>query len=367
MKVDMHYYGTYSLARAAGIKSDAAQIIAYASQYVDNSTARDIDNHKDGGKLIAVPTAHHATDIRNLSRNDQRYIWIPFHFFPGNIGNSFTEKLVCRKNSPLAREMVKHNLKQKNKSYILELVGITSHVYADTFAHYGFSGVSSRRNRVVSDSIKISRVTAGMEKVLNSHLIDFFDKYGDQGGLLKNIRSIISFGAELATGALGHGGVSTFPDLPYLKWSFDYEYPEMTNNKESKRNNQKTFLEYSKNIHAVYKRFVKANPQYADSDSAVKFKDIKPKLIEIFANVANIEERINLWKDAMRNGEIMNGSEEIPNYELTDWDDVQDEFEELARSSDIVNFSLYRFYQAASFHKHYVLRELLPSYGLAVI
>jgi len=36
-------------------------------------------------------------------------------------------------------------------------------------------------------------------------------------------RSIISDGAEIASGALGHGSVAVLPDLPYLKWSFRYE------------------------------------------------------------------------------------------------------------------------------------------------
>ena len=32
MQLDMHFYGVYALARAAGIKDKAAETIAYASQ-----------------------------------------------------------------------------------------------------------------------------------------------------------------------------------------------------------------------------------------------------------------------------------------------------------------------------------------------
>ena len=39
MQSDMHYFGTYCIARAAGIKKSAAQKIAYASQFVDDSKA----------------------------------------------------------------------------------------------------------------------------------------------------------------------------------------------------------------------------------------------------------------------------------------------------------------------------------------
>ena len=37
MQLDMHFYGIYALARAAGIKPDSAYIIAYASQFVDDA------------------------------------------------------------------------------------------------------------------------------------------------------------------------------------------------------------------------------------------------------------------------------------------------------------------------------------------
>ena len=41
MQKDMHYYGTYTLARTAGITPEVAEIIATASQFVD-------DNVEDG-------------------------------------------------------------------------------------------------------------------------------------------------------------------------------------------------------------------------------------------------------------------------------------------------------------------------------
>ncbi len=37
MQTDKHYWGAYALARAAGIKRRAAQIIASASEYVDDA------------------------------------------------------------------------------------------------------------------------------------------------------------------------------------------------------------------------------------------------------------------------------------------------------------------------------------------
>ena len=140
MQLDMHYYGTFCLARAAGLRLDVAQTIATAAQFVDDNTATTHLSFEDGAEVYAEATAHHAADLSNLSDEDQRKVWIPFHFLPGNEGVGYTEQLKCRMDSEIAREMVKHHLGLRNASYASELMGIAAHVYADTFSHYGFSG-----------------------------------------------------------------------------------------------------------------------------------------------------------------------------------------------------------------------------------
>ena len=99
MQRDFHYYGTYVLARAAGINKVTAQIISSAAQFVDESIEKRTFNFNDGSSVVPVITAHHLASIENLKRNDQRMVWIPFHFLPGNVGDSFTERLICIKNS----------------------------------------------------------------------------------------------------------------------------------------------------------------------------------------------------------------------------------------------------------------------------
>jgi hypothetical protein len=46
MQIDMHYYGVYALARLAGLKPEAARIIATASEYMDDSVGSDTLDHK---------------------------------------------------------------------------------------------------------------------------------------------------------------------------------------------------------------------------------------------------------------------------------------------------------------------------------
>lgn len=358
------------MARAAGLKKHAAQRIAYAAQYVDDSVAREIDDHEDGGKVIAIPTAHHPTNIRNLDRDHQRYIWVPFHFIPGGKGKTFTERLVCRKDSKIAKEMVNNNISQVECPYILELLGITAHVYGDTFSHYGFSGVSSRRNRVDGMSIKIDNPNTMVEEVLGEKLSDWFERHGEQGGLLTNIRAFVSGATEIASGALGHGAVSIYPDQPYLKWRFDYEYETMATPKDSIRNNPKTFLEGAEALHKMFSTFFAYsfdNSNLRDYTVKVDFSEIKDTVKEIISLEANKMERAEAWKAAAKKGLLYNKKEKIPEYDESIWNDEQDKFTNLKKSNDMARFGVYKFYQAASYHRHYVLRELLPKHSIIVV
>ena len=366
MQIDFHYYGTYCLARAAGLKREAALIIAYAAQFVDDSVANETDQHRDGSKIVSVPTAHHVVDIRNLDETSQRYIWSPFHFIPGCQGDSFTEKLVCRMDSPVAREMVTHNIEQPHP-FILELVGITTHVYQDTFAHYGFSGVSSRRNRVINSSIQTEQYESVVNAAMGKTLGQWFAKYGGQGGLLANIRSIISFGGELGSGALGHGAVSNYPDQPYLKWSFEYEYPHLSGEARMEHDNQATFLKGSMELYHVFLQFVSKHPDYYDyDDSETLWEEIEEPIKEIIALEVGKEERCEAWREASRNG-VFGEPEEIPEYDADEWNDQHEGFSEMETSDEALELPVYRFFQAADFHQNYVLRQLLPSHGLIVV
>ena len=68
MQEDMHYYGTYAMARAAGLKVKDAKVVAYAAQYVDDSTANDSEVHKDGGMFETTVSDHTNTEvIRNAA------------------------------------------------------------------------------------------------------------------------------------------------------------------------------------------------------------------------------------------------------------------------------------------------------------
>lgn len=58
MQEDMHYYGTYVIARAAGLPIKETKTVGYAAQYVDDSTATDSDVYDDGRMFETTATAH---------------------------------------------------------------------------------------------------------------------------------------------------------------------------------------------------------------------------------------------------------------------------------------------------------------------
>jgi hypothetical protein len=72
MQMDMHFYGVYALARAAGIKPEVARTIACASQYVDDCDEDCTKILDDQIAVIPHTTSHKPTDIQNCLPGVQR-------------------------------------------------------------------------------------------------------------------------------------------------------------------------------------------------------------------------------------------------------------------------------------------------------
>ncbi|OCH68584.1 DUF6765 family protein [Vibrio splendidus] len=354
MQIDMHYYGTYCLARTAGLSREASRIIATSAQFVDDNAKQNDISLEDASSCQVEATAHHTADVSNIDPDDQRQVWVPFHFLPGNEGDSFTERLMCRKNSAVARQMCDNHLAQSTKPYFLELLGVMAHVYADTFAHYGFSGVSSRRNRVDSDSFDFKDLNDDMHAYIVGKKDNFFARFNP---FVRNIKSQL---AQDLSGALGHGGVVTFPDRPYLTWSFDYESGENS----GWRNNPETFLEYCQSLHTILSSVADTCSEHADLAQRQDWDQLAPKLQAILNYQAKGDERSLKWQGEAQSGDLFNFSEDIPEYR--DWNEGFEALE-TGNSEEAMVHPIYRYYQAASYHRWYVLRELLPEHGLMVV
>ena len=360
MQLDMHYYGTFLMARAAGLNREASRIIATASQFVDDNAEKESVNFRDGGRMEVEATAHHTLQLKNLDLEDQRQIWVPFHFLPGNAGASFTERLVCQKNSTIAQEMVEFNLSQCHQSYALPLIGITAHVYADTFSHYGFSGISSRKNRIENDSFNFVAIDPEMKSYILEKAAAFKEKYSKEIAL-DNIKSWF---AENLSGALGHGAAVTFPDRPFLKWNFKYEGDSQLC---PLRDNPATFLEACQELHAMFGKVAASRADLADGKSVRDFAAIKGMVAGVLGTQADEAGRIKAWEEVALAGDILgSGREEIPPYDQDSWPNQRENLKRRNNSSESTALDIYQFYQAAAIHRVHVLRKLLPSHGLVV-
>jgi hypothetical protein len=369
MDIDMHYYGTYALARAAGLASDVALLIATAAEFVDDSTDTQVVVNPQGARFRGESTAHHPTDFApNNDPDDQLSVWVPFHFVPGNVGATQSQKLVCQKNSQIAQDMVAHHLELCETAFGIEMIGVTAHVYADTFAHYGFSGVSSRVNRVQFGTINLVNGDPILPKVDR-----FFGKFGIQGGMLRNFRdsvaTLVSNVAEDTTGALGHGSVATFPDQPYLEWSYEYELSNLQSGPAKvQRQNANDYMEAAEALYNLFRKFADNRKDCQDDKGPVEFDTIKQTVRQIVTLGADRDGRIAAWLKALQDGKLSKQADtNVQVYDHQPWRNQMNMLAGLPQPQDASSFGVYHFNQAAALHKHYMLRELLPKNGILVV
>ena len=192
----------------------------------------------------------------------------------------------------------------------------------------------------------------------------FFRDRGDHGGLLTNIKSWL---AENLSGALGHGSVATFPDRPYLVWSFDYERDDAVAGRQSTRNNPVTYLAGCRALHDMFRRFAGMRADVRASDDGREFEAIASRIREVLLGQADKAGRISAWQDAARSGEIFGaGDEEISEYDGHAWNAQWDELDGSEDYRVAMDLPIWQFYRAASLHRAYVLRDLLPKHRLIV-
>jgi prophage maintenance system killer protein len=160
-------------------------------------------------------------NLADVTENPE--VWIPFHFLPGLEGNTQSEKLICRKNSRLAKKMMQALSDDiYNDSTAFFRLGIALHVYADTWAHQEFSGIAADSN-IVND----------LRPVFPNA------KYMKKDTLASDIESDVT-----KVLPLGHATAVHYPDMPYVDWCCTPLYPEG-------RRNWLEFLEAAQEIYKV--------------------------------------------------------------------------------------------------------------------
>ena len=360
MKIDGHHTLTYIAARLAGYDNQQASTIAYSAQYVDDATHSGVIHFDNKAMYSRISSAHKMLDYRNTDALANHRVWIPFHFLPGNGGKppgenpdgSFVEKLICYPDSPVARDMLRACVNDHAKPYALHRLGITMHVYADTWAHQGFAGIVHEVNGI-SDM-----------KSNNKAL--------DERWFAEIASRFIGHAFPL-----GHGAALSYPDRQSLIW-------EYTNGRGKKieRNNSALFLEATDKMCRAMQCFRKNDPgMNLESVSGLPEKDAA-KITALFESITSDsgDERHAAWTKAIKQGSFSFGSESIE-YIATgegSWKHQsigtlgesysdEDDFEEdkiFTYKKSFLSSDWKYFHDALQAHRFEVLHDILPTYGI---
>lgn len=253
MQIDFHYYVIRILAEKAGFSPADSQIIAYASQFVDDATEHkplqlpeklQIKNHPrlKEGNFDPVCTAHKGLQFVNDFRKIvQMKIYISFHFLPPKIytNTDLEYDYVTKPNSQFANILIEKIKKQfvdnpDEKLYNLISLGIALHTYADTWAHQNFSGRHNHENNVE----KIKKWNKGKWKSIKT---------------MNRIRNSM-------LPEIGHAEAYSFPDQPFRTW----KYKKAKNKSSNLRHNLDVFIDAAENI---YKFLLSITDKYNEWNS----------------------------------------------------------------------------------------------------
>jgi len=349
MQIDFHHGTTYILARLAGFNQKDASIVAHAAQYVDDATSSGTVYFDNRAVYHRISSAHKMLDPKNVLALSNHMVWLPFHFLPGNDGfkagndhsEKFIRKIVCKPNSYVAQDIVLQAILEQDAPYGLHRLGVTMHVYADTWAHQGFAGVLHRINEV--DDI---------EETGRSGVFSFWDRLKESAG-------------EAAIPPLGHGRAGVFPDMPFLSWQYKNGEGDLI-----QRNNTEIFCDAAKHLYIAMKRYIARDPDASVEDMSAQNMQM---LREMFANTKDEdgEKRHEAWLEAIEDGKFSVGKGEQVTYAArgkgswkqdalnTSFDQPVHEYRE-----DFLESNWKLFHDAVQAHRFYVVHNILPKYGI---
>ena len=288
---DAHYYAILAFCRACGFKKESAQVIAHASQYVDdakidlmylNKSKHTIDCDVIDNKpaFFNMATCHSYFRINTFNYESMINNTIAFHFVPGCEGENFTKKLRTKEKSPIILDILNDVFVEDN----LYALGIVLHTLADSFTHQGFSGMLSKVNDI-NNCKADTHQNIGYYKVL-----DFIAQFS---------RSTYDRLFDRIMPAYGHGQALEFPDIPFLKWSYEYDYSNEFHStyKKVEIDNKDRYQRAFKTIRQYLENYLIKHEQYYDWNS--NFHDFDLLLNTLVLEDFNSNKRENNWKELL--------------------------------------------------------------------
>lgn len=343
MQIDFHHAVTYVVARYAGFAAGDAEIIANASQYVDDSTESGYVHFDNGMRFFRQATAHPPLDPQNLDNDSDAESWLPFHFLPGADGGSSTagvalspmeayhRRLVCTPGSPVARRMAELARRDAQRPWGLYRLGVVAHVLCDTWAHQGFVGLHHQLNAVEG-------------------IVD-----------MRNGQSLSVVGRVLPP--IGHAQALTYPDLPFLRWKY------RTGGKEVVRDNPADFTTAADELSKVFQQWRGEQP----SGLTPARRDALRSCLAGF-DAKDADERHAKWLAAVGAGEFDFGREPL-HYGARSWKDralggssyrqaIVATRRAFPYPEDFMTSAWKLFHDAASAHRHDVFTHVLPEFSI---
>lgn len=335
MQKDFHYYCIAVLAKAAGFEKGDALAIAYASQYVDDSTESE---PIQVGDLIFDPVRTAHIGLRSTEWSTQKRVYIPFHFIPPNPIRSPGDTFVTGPNSPFALMVLKEACQEQLGLRRLCRIGVALHTVADTWAHQGFSGREHKENDVEG----------------------IYLREGESWRHLQGENIYLDFLPQI-----GHAEAGYFPDQSFLSW----KYTRKSANEVVERDNTTEFLTAAETI---YHRLCEVDK--ASTDTPINWTDIQSQIRGLLADrEQDVEKRCSKWKEhfqpmfdpwkfdydsrAWRN-EALEPLDEAD----TDWDKFNpSDFKRLRfpMKREFYESPWVQFHRAALRQRHFVLENLI--------
>ncbi|KUO71343.1 MAG: hypothetical protein APF81_19160 [Desulfosporosinus sp. BRH_c37] len=356
MERDAHYYAILAFCRACGFNKDSAQVIAYASQFVDDakinlmflSNPSNIIEHdviENKPAFFNMATCHSYFRINTFNYEAMVNNTCAFHFVPGCKGENFTKKLRCKEESPIILDILADVFLEDD----LIKLGIILHALADSYTHQGFSGMLSKVNDI-KDCKAITKVYLGLlDKILQA-LEQFnqekYDKYFDR-----------------IMPAYGHGQAREYPDLPDLVWSYEYDYSDEFSGsyKKVEIDNKDRFTRAFKSIRKHIQNYLIKHPQYFDS--SLRFDNINI-LMDTLVSKGKEQKREENWKKLLIKQGLFNNEdldriiykddqwlkEAFSNFDRDAFDD-RTVAGEVQLADNFLNSNWYRFYLSVKWYK----------------
>jgi len=365
MQKDFHFATTYTLARLAGFDKNQAEIISTSSQYIDDATHSGKILFKNRAGYQFFSSAHKMLDYRNFKELANHYSWIPFHFLPGNItddplfegADPFIQKLICQPNSMVAKLMVEKTIQKKHKRYSLYQLGIAMHVYADTWAHQKFCGISHKVNDV-GDILDIQN---------NLHEHHYRAKKYFKKSLWKRFISWLVGEVQ----PLGHGPALSMPDKPYAKWQYiNFQGLKVT------RDNTEIYMDAVDKLFSALVAYKNGESNVKPTSLLVKDRENIYRYLSEFTS-DDEEERTNQWIEKIAAGNFSFGAE-TPIYKGAGSDSwynklniilpkkLESKTEDAHYSNDFLTSDWKLFHDALVDHRAMILHEILPTFKITV-